>query len=81
MNELSTQYKTAAELNQKIIFTAQMAQQNLFKMCYMLKRMRDEKLYRELGYTSFEDYCENEVGFSSRNARNYISVINGFSNH
>lgn len=79
MNELSTQYKTAAELNQKIIFTAQMAQQNLFKMCCMLKRMRDEKLYRELGYTSFEDYCENEVGFSSRNARNYISVIENIS--
>ena len=75
MNELSTQYKTAAELNQKIIFTAQMAQQNLFKMCCMLKRMRDEKLYKELGYPNFEDYCENEVGFSSRNARNYISVI------
>ena len=75
MNELSTQYKTAAELNQKIIFTAQMAQQNLFDMCVMLKQMRDEKLYKELGYPNFEDYCENEVGFSSRNARNYISVI------
>ena len=75
MNELSTQYKTAAELNQKIIFTAQMAQKNLFDMCVMLKQMRDEKLYKELGYPNFEDYCENEVGFSSRNARNYISVI------
>ena len=75
MNEISVNYKTAAELNQKIIFTAQMAQQNLFKMCCMLKRMRDEKLYKELGYPNFEDYCENEVGFSSRNARNYISVI------
>ena len=80
MNELSTQYKTAAELNQKIIFTAQMAQQNLFDMCVMLKQMRDEKLYKELGYQNFEDYCENEVGFSSMQAHNYISIIENVKN-
>lgn len=80
MNELSTQYKTAAELNQKIIFTAQMAQQNLFKMCCMLKRMRDEKLYKELGYPNFEDYCEKELGMKRRNAYNYISVIERVEN-
>ena len=76
---LSEQYKTAAELNQKIIFAAQMAQQNLFDMCRMLKQMRDDKLYKELGYQNFEEYCENEVGFSSRNARNYISIIENIS--
>ena len=75
MNELSTQYKTAAELNQKIIFTAQMAQQNLFKMCCMLKRMRDEKLYKELGYQSFETYCENEVGISRHMAYKYTDIL------
>ena len=74
MNELSTQYKTAAELNQKIIFTAQMAQQNLFDMCVMLKQMRDEKLYRELGYTSFEDYCENEIGITRRQGQKYSKI-------
>ena len=80
MNELSTQYKTAAELNQKIIFTAQMAQQNLFKMCCMLKRMRDEKLYKELGYPNFEDYCENEVGMKHSNAYRYISIVENVKN-
>ena len=80
MNELSTQYKTAAELNQKIIFTAQMAQQNLFDMCVMLKQMRDEKLYKELGYPNFEDYCEKELGMKRRNAYNYISVIERVEN-
>ena len=72
---LSEQYKTAAELNQKIIFAAQMAQQNLFDMCRMLKQMRDDKLYKELGYQNFEDYCEQEVGMKRRNAYNYISII------
>ena len=80
MNEISVNYKTAAELNQKIIFTAQMAQQNLFKMCCMLKRMRDEKLYKELGYPNFEDYCEKELGMKRRNAYNYISVIERVEN-
>lgn len=77
MNEItaSEQFKTAVELNQKIIITAQAAQQNLFDMCVLLKRMRDEKLYKELGYQNFEEYCEKEVGFSRMNAHRYISII------
>ena len=58
---ISNEYKSAVELNQKIIITAQAAQQNLYDMCIMLKQMRDDKLYKELGYANFEDYCENEV--------------------
>ena len=77
-NELKTQYETAIELNQKIIITAQMAQKNLYDMCVLLKQMRDDKLYKELGYQNFEDYCEQEIGFSRRNARNYIAVIEHF---
>ena len=65
-NELKTQYETAIELNQKIIITAQMAQKNLYDMCVLLKEMRDDKLYKELGYQNFEDYCENEIGFKGR---------------
>lgn len=72
---ISEQYKAAIELNQKIIITAQAAQQNLYDMCVMLKQMRDDKLYKELGYANFDDYCENEIGFSRRNARNYIAII------
>ena len=72
---LSEQRKTAIELNQKIILTAQLAQKNLYDMCVMLKQMRDDKLYKELGYANFEDYCENEVGMKWRNAYNYISIV------
>ena len=77
---LSEQRKTAIELNQKIILTAQLAQKNLYDMCVMLKQMRDDKLYKELGYANFEDYCENEVGMKRRNAYNYISVIEKVEN-
>ena len=72
---LSEQYKTAAELNQKIIIAAQMAQQNLFDMCRMLKQMRDDKLYKELGYQNFEEYCENEVGISRHMAYKYTDIL------
>lgn len=72
---VSEQRKKAVELNQKIIVSAELAQKNLWDMCVSLKEMRDDKLYKELGYGNFEDYCENEVGMKRRNAYNYISIV------
>lgn len=72
---ISEQYKAAIELNQKIIITAQAAQQNLYDMCVMLKQMRDDKLYKELGYANFEEYCENEVGMSRHMAYKYTNAL------
>ncbi|MEE0265560.1 MAG: hypothetical protein UD936_08045 [Acutalibacteraceae bacterium] len=72
---ISEQHKQAVELHQKILVSANLAQQNLWDMCTSLKQMRDGKLYKELGYNNFEDYCETEVGMKRRNAYNYISVI------
>ena len=71
---LTEQRKTAIELNNKIIFNASMAQDYLWEMCRALKEMKDTKLYKELGYSNFEDYCENEVGMKRRNAYNYIAI-------
>ena len=36
--------------------------------------MRDSKLYKELGYQNFENYCEQEAGFSRMNVYRYISI-------
>ena len=77
---LSDKKKQAIELNEQIIFKAQLAQKNLYDMCVMLKQMRDDKLYKELGYANFEDYCENEVGMNRRNAYRYIGVIENVKN-
>ena len=77
---LTEKKKQAIELNEQIIFKAQLAQKNLYDMCVMLKQMRDDKLYKELGYANFEDYCENEIGMKRRNAYNYISVIEKVEN-
>ena len=69
------QRKQAIELHQKILVSASLAQQNLWDMCNGLKQMRDGKLYKELGYANFEDYCENEVGMKRSNVYNYISIV------
>ena len=69
---VSEQHKHAIELHQKIIVSANLAQQNIWES---LKAMRDNKLYKELGYQNFEGYCETEVGFSRMQAHKYISII------
>jgi hypothetical protein len=72
---VSEQHRQAIELHQKIIVNANLAQQNIWDMCNGLKTMRDNKLYKELGYQNFEDYCETEVGFNRKQAHKYISII------
>ena len=74
------EFQEAYELNQRIIAAAQMAQKSLYEMCVLLKQMRDGKQYKVLGYYSFEDYCEEEVGMNRRNAYRYIAVIENIKN-
>lgn len=75
MNEITlSQHEQAVKLHNRIMANASLAQQSLWEMCTGLKQMRDGKLYRELGYSNFEDYCETEVGMKRRNAYRYISV-------
>lgn len=74
MNELSADYIKAAELDRKIKTSAQLAQQSLYDMCMGFKEMRDSRLYKELGYSDFGEYCEQETGFSRMNVYNYIRV-------
>lgn len=71
---VTSKYTEAYNLNVRICVNAQMAQQNLYEVCRGLKEMRDNKLYKELGYSSFEDYCESEVGVSRFMAYKYVSV-------
>ncbi len=75
MNELSVNYTKALELDRRIKTSAQLTQQSLYEMCKGFKEMRDSKLYKELGYSTFEDYCEQETGFKRSQAYNYIKVI------
>ena len=72
---VTEQYTVAYNLNVKIHTSMQAIQQNLYDMCSALKKMRDGKLYKELGYQNFEGYCENETPFSRRQAYKYITIM------
>lgn len=81
MNEIieSAEYTKAVTLHRRICANAQAAQESLYEMCKSLKEMRDGKLYKELGYESFENYAETEVGMTKRNANRYVSIADMLS--
>lgn len=72
---VSEQYTSAVSLNQRIKAHAHAAHESLLEVCKGLKEMRDGKLYKELGYQNFEDYTENEVGFTRQQAYRYIGIV------
>lgn len=74
MNELSVNYTKAQELDRRIKTSAQLAQQSLYEMCKGFKEMRDSKLYKELGYNTFEDYCEQETEITRRQVYRMIDT-------
>lgn len=81
MNEIieSAEYTKAVALHRKICANAQAAQESLWEVCRGLKEMHDFKLFKELGYESFKEYCEKKLDITDRQARNYISLANSFS--
>lgn len=73
-NELSAEYIRAHELDVRIKTSAQLAQKSLYDMCIGFKEMRDSRLYKELGYSDFGDYCEKETGMKRSSVYNYITI-------
>lgn len=71
---VTTDYIKAKDLDRKIKTSAHLAQQSLYDMCMGFKEMRDSKLYKELGFAEFGDYCKTELGITDRTAYNYISI-------
>lgn len=71
---MSPEYSRAVRLNQHIKIHAGLAQQSLYEMCRGLKEMRDGKLYKELNYQNFEEYCEKELGISRMQTHRLISI-------
>lgn len=72
-------YTEAVRVNAEIIAGAGMAQQGLYQMAQGFRKMRDGRLYKALGYKTFEEYCEKETGFKRRQVYNYISVAEKLS--
>ncbi len=72
--ESVTSYEEAFRTHQRIKTNGNIACAALVEVCKDLKKMRDEKLYKELGYEDFDTYCDEMAGIKSRMAYNYISA-------
>lgn len=72
---ISDNYTRAYSLDKKIKANAQILQDTIFELGKSLIEMRDGKLYKELGYQNFTEYCENEVGIKRRQSYCYISIV------
>jgi len=73
---VTNSYKKAYSIHIEVKTNGELAEKALLNMCKGLKQIRDEELFKELGYTSFEDYVENNGDYSikSRQAYTYIST-------
>lgn len=71
---ISDTYTKAYSLDKKIKANAQVAQESLYEVCRGLKEMRDDKLYKELGYQNFEEYTKSELEIDRRQAYRYINI-------
>lgn len=67
-------YEDALQTHQRIMANGEICARSLYEVCKDLKKMRDEKLYEQLGFDTFDNYCEGMAGIKSRMAYNYIST-------
>ncbi len=68
----------AAKLTRQIITNGSIAAECMVQMGRDLKAVRDERLYSEMGFDSFEEYCEKKVGVGKRHGYNFIQVYERF---
>ena len=78
---LTEQRKAAVDLDQRIKTTAKALAENLFELCGMFYKMSSEKLYKELGYQNFAEYCESEVGIKRTQGFRACSHKKSIKNH
>ena len=71
---VSDDYSRAIALTRSIIANAQAAQQSMWEVCKGLNEMKEHKLYKEIGYSTFEDYCEQEIGITRRQGQKYAAA-------
>lgn len=69
-----TEKQQAEALHKQITGYGEVIYQSLYGMCTAIKQMRDSKLYKALGFDTFEAYTEEKLGMKRRQAYNYIQI-------
>lgn len=74
-SDMTESKKEAVELHFEIKKNGEFAAAALVEFCKGLKKMRDKRLYCELGFDVFEEYVEKAVGIKQRQAYTYIQAL------
>ena len=74
-----TEKQQAEALHKQITGYGEVIYQSLYGMCTAIKQMRDSKLYRALGHSTFESYAQVMLGMTARQAYSYISIADKLS--
>lgn len=77
MNEIivTEEHSRAVSLHRKIKANVQCAKETFLELGKSLKEMRDGKLYKELGYQNFEEYCEAEAEIGRAHGYRMIQIV------
>lgn len=74
-----TEQQQAEALHKQITGYGEVIYQSLYGMCTAIKQMRDSKLYRALGFDTFEAYTEEKLGMKRAQAYTYIAIADRLS--
>ena len=74
-----TEQQQAEALHKQITGYGEVIYQSLYGMCTAIKQMRDSKLYRALGFDTFEAYTEEKLGMNRNQAYKYIAIADKLS--
>ena len=77
--ELSAEQISFLDLHNEIIYSGERSADYFIAMCKSLARMKDSKLYEQAGYGSFGEYTEQALNIKERQAYNYISLSEKYS--
>ena len=76
-NEISNEVR-AKEIHTKARSYYDVAEQYAYKFLMELKTLRDDRLFRELGYKTFDDYCAEEWSLTRQTVNERIKIADTF---
>ena len=78
MNNLSLNLR-ANEIHENAQFWHNKAEHNLYRFFLEIKKIRDERLFSELGFSDFDEYCQSAWNLKRRVVDERIQIANSFS--
>lgn len=76
-NQLSKEV-LAKEVHQKAVGFYNVSEEYAYKFIMEVKKIRDERYYKELGYSNFDDYCMDAWGLEKTFVQERIKIVNEF---